>query len=133
MELVDVLDSKSSAARRAGSSPATGTKLNDPTQSEQIVVSCLDWVGLFFACSPYISRDAGFFGFECYVSPAFLRAVVPVLDIFYFSQALIYPITPEGENSSLRGLLESKVFWFLVLMLAGLEAMSGQADKTNEF
>ena len=26
MELVDVLDSKSSAARRAGSSPATGTK-----------------------------------------------------------------------------------------------------------
>lgn len=25
MELVDVLDSKSSAARRAGSSPATGT------------------------------------------------------------------------------------------------------------
>ena len=26
MELVDVLDSKSSAARRAGSSPATGTR-----------------------------------------------------------------------------------------------------------
>ena len=27
MELVDVLDSKSSAARRAGSSPATGTRV----------------------------------------------------------------------------------------------------------
>lgn len=30
MELVDVLDSKSSAARRAGSSPATGTKRKRP-------------------------------------------------------------------------------------------------------
>ena len=30
MELVDVLDSKSSAARRAGSSPATGTRKGSP-------------------------------------------------------------------------------------------------------
>ena len=29
MELVDVLDSKSSAARRAGSSPATGTTVSE--------------------------------------------------------------------------------------------------------
>ena len=34
-------------------------KLYDPTQSEQIVVSCSDWVGLFFACSPCVSRATG--------------------------------------------------------------------------
>ena len=34
MELVDVLDSKSSAARRAGSSPATGTNEVDKFRQE---------------------------------------------------------------------------------------------------
>lgn len=34
--------------------------LNDPTQSEQAVVSCLDRVGLFFVCSPCGSRVTGF-------------------------------------------------------------------------
>ena len=28
------------------------SNLNGPTQSEQIVVGCSDWVGSFFACSP---------------------------------------------------------------------------------
>ena len=36
MELVDVLDSKSSAARRAGSSPATGTR-NESVQKNALV------------------------------------------------------------------------------------------------
>ena len=43
-------------------------RLNDPTQSEQIVVSCLDQVGSFFACSPCISRVTGFFDSRCHVS-----------------------------------------------------------------
>ena len=52
----------------AGSSPATPTNLNDPTQSEQIVVSCSDRVGSFVVCSPYISRTTGFFNSVCHVS-----------------------------------------------------------------
>ena len=52
MELVDMRDLGSRAATRVGSSPFRRTNLNDPTQSEQIVVSCSDWVGSFFACSP---------------------------------------------------------------------------------
>ena len=39
-------------------------KLNDPTRSEQIVVSCSDRVGLFFAYSPYISRTTDFFALD---------------------------------------------------------------------
>lgn len=38
-----------------GSSPPTGTNLNDPTKSEQIVVSYSDRAGSFFACSPCVS------------------------------------------------------------------------------
>ena len=30
--------------------------LNDPTEFEQTVVSCSDWVGSFFAVSPFVSR-----------------------------------------------------------------------------
>ena len=37
MELVDVLDSKSSAARRAGSSPATGTIMNESRFSNHFI------------------------------------------------------------------------------------------------
>lgn len=44
--------------------------LNDPTLSEQMVVSCLDWVGLFFACNPCVSRAAGFFNLGHHMSPA---------------------------------------------------------------
>jgi hypothetical protein len=42
--------------------------MNDPTQSEQIVVSCSDWVGSFFACSPCVSRVTGFFDFGYHMS-----------------------------------------------------------------
>ena len=47
-----------------------GALMNDPTLSEQMVVSCLDWVGLFFACNPCVSRAAGFFNLGHHMSPA---------------------------------------------------------------
>ena len=53
-----------------GSNPWYPTKINEPTQSEQMVVSCLDWVGLFFACNPCVSRAAGFFNLGHHMSPA---------------------------------------------------------------
>lgn len=60
MKLVNMLDLGSSAAMLVGSSPTTRTKMNAPTQSEQTVVSCSDWVGFFFVCIPCISRDTVF-------------------------------------------------------------------------
>lgn len=35
------------------------SKLNDPTQSEQIIVRCSDEVGSFFACSLCVSEITG--------------------------------------------------------------------------
>ena len=67
-ELADAQDLGSCEEIRVGSTPTTRTKMNDPTQSEQIVVSCSDWVGLFFACSPCVSRVTGFFGLGYHMS-----------------------------------------------------------------
>lgn len=50
---------------RAASFLSTQDNLNDPTQSEHIAVSCSDWIGSFFACSPCISRGTGVFDFGC--------------------------------------------------------------------
>ncbi len=44
------------------------TKMNDPTQSEQIAVSCSDQVGSFFVCDPCGLRVKGFFNCRCHVS-----------------------------------------------------------------
>ena len=57
-------------AKVRGSSPRWVTNLNAPTQSEQIVVSCLDWVGAFFACTPCGSRGTGFFYLRLHLSLA---------------------------------------------------------------
>ena len=40
VELVDSEDLGSSAVRRVGSSPTTRTKMNDPTQFEQVDETC---------------------------------------------------------------------------------------------
>ena len=40
VEMVDSEDLGSSAVRRVGSSPTTRTKMNDPTQSEQVDETC---------------------------------------------------------------------------------------------
>ena len=57
-----------SQAEHEGSIPFTCSKMNDPTQSGQIVVSCLDWVGLLFVCNSCVSRGIAFFNFGCHVS-----------------------------------------------------------------
>ena len=67
-KLVYAQDLGSCEAIRVGSSPTTRTNLNDPTEFEQTVVSCSDWVGSFFACSPFVSRVTGFFSFGCHMT-----------------------------------------------------------------
>ncbi len=53
MELVDVLDSKSSAARRAGSSPATGTTASEQSPLRSKSGSSKRAAG-FFVCAPLL-------------------------------------------------------------------------------
>ncbi len=57
------------------------------------------------------------FGIENWPILALLWALVPIVNIFYFSQVPIYPIAAGREPSSVGGLLRSGTFWFLVLLM----------------
>jgi len=57
-----------SSAGVFGFEGSASTKMNDPTQSEQIAVSCSDQVGSFFVCDPCGLRVKGFFNCRCHVS-----------------------------------------------------------------
>ena len=48
---------------------------------------------------------------------ACIWALVPLFNIWYFSQVPIYPITGEQEALSVRGLLKQKVFWLLIILM----------------
>lgn len=58
-----------------------------------------------------------FFGIENWKIMACIWALVPLFNIWYFSQVPIYPITGEQEALSVRGLLKQKVFWLLIILM----------------
>lgn len=49
---------------------------------------------------------------------AILWAVVPLINLFYFSQVPIYSIQEKGQSLSLSGLLRQKGFWLLIVLMA---------------
>lgn len=55
-------------------------------------------------------------------------ALVPILNLFYFSQVPLYKIAEEHEGMSIRVLLKQKIFWLLMLLMvcagAAEQAMS---------
>ena len=57
-----------------------------------------------------------------------LWAVIPICNIFYFSQVPIYPIVSEEKKVPLRTLLGQKTFWLIVVLMvcagASEQAMS---------
>ena len=57
------------------------------------------------------------FGIDNWRILAVIWAIIPILNLFYFTQVPIYPIAPEQEKSSLGGLLRSGTFWLLVLLM----------------
>jgi len=90
-----------------------------PTEKKEAAMSLLHSFYCWGHLSVVLLSTAFFvlFGIENWHILALLWAMVPVLNIFYFSQVPIYPITPNQEKSSISGLLRSKTFWFLVLLM----------------
>ncbi len=76
------------------------------------------------------------FGIENWKIMACIWAVIPLLNVVYFSLVPIYPITGEHEKLSLKNLVSQKVFWlFIVLMIcagASEQAMSQWASAFAE-
>ncbi len=58
-----------------------------------------------------------FFGIENWKILALVWALVPVFNIVYFSLVPIYPIAPEQEKLSIKGLLKQKVFWLMIVLM----------------
>ncbi len=81
---------------------------------------------LFFHC----------FGISNWKLMAFIWALVPLFNIFYFLLVPIYPIVTENEKLSLKGLLGQKTFWLLVVLMvcagASEQAMSQWASAFAE-
>ena len=76
------------------------------------------------------------FGMENWRYLAIFWAIVPILNLFWFTRVPIYPIAPEREKASVGALLRSRTFWLLVLLMvcagAGEQGMSQWASAFAE-
>ncbi len=109
-----------------------------PTEKKEAAMSLLHSFYCWGHLAVVLLSTAFFtlFGIENWHTLAILWALVPVLNILYFSQVPIYPIAPDQEKSSLSGLLRSKAFWPLVLLMvcagASEQSMSQWASAFAE-
>lgn len=76
------------------------------------------------------------FSIENWKVMACIWAVIPLLNVVYFSLVPIYPITGEHEKLSLKNLVSQKVFWLLIVLMicagASEQAMSQWASAFAE-
>ena len=109
-----------------------------PAEKKEAAMSLLHsfycWGSVFV-----ILFSTGFFAFvglSHWKQLAFLWALLPIFNLFYFSQVPIAQLTESGEGLSLRQLLSQKLIWLLaVLMLcagAAEQAMSQWASAFAE-
>ena len=109
-----------------------------PTEKKEAAMSFLH----SFYCWGHLAvvlLSTGFFtlfGMENWRILAVLWAIVPILNLFWFTRVPIYPIAPEREKISVGGLLRSRTFWVLVLLMvcagAGEQGMSQWASAFAE-
>ncbi len=109
-----------------------------PTEKKEAAMSllhsfyCWGHVGVVLVSTLFFRL----FGLENWKLLACIWAIVPFVNIFYFSVVPIYPIVAEHERLSLRELLRQKVFWLLIVLMicagASEQAMSQWASAFAE-
>ncbi len=109
-----------------------------PTEKKEAAMSllhsfyCWGHVGVVLISTLFFKL----FGIENWQLMACIWAIVPLVNIFYFSVVPIYPIAAEHEKLSLSGLLKQKVFWMLIVLMicagASEQAMSQWASAFAE-
>ena len=73
-------------------------------------------------------------GIEKWTILAFLWAVIPLANCWYFSQVPIYPVTAGHEPISIRALFSQKVFWLLmILMVCAGASEQGMSQWASAF
>lgn len=90
-----------------------------PTEKKEAAMSLLHSFYCWGHLAVVLLSTAFFtlFGIENWRVLAVMWAIVPILNLIYFAQVPIYPIAPDQEKSSLGGLLRSRTFWFIVLLM----------------
>lgn len=109
-----------------------------PTDKKSAAMSLLHsfycWGHVFVVLSSTLFFVA--FGIQNWKILAFVWAIVPLLNAFYFSQVPIAALTENGESMSISKLMYVKLFWlFAILMLcsgASEQAMSQWASAFAE-
>ena len=101
-----------------------------PTEKKEAAMSllhsfyCWGHVGVVLLSTAFFAA----FGVRSWKVLAFLFALVPILNTFYFMKVPIYPIVSEKDQMPLSGLLRQKVFWLLMVIMvcagASEQAMS---------
>lgn len=109
-----------------------------PTEKKEAAMSllhsfyCWGHVGVVLISTLFFNL----FGIENWKLLACVWAIVPIINIFYFSIVPIYPIVTEHVKLSLRGLLKHRVFWLLIVLMvcagASEQAMSQWASAFAE-
>ncbi|MDE7261356.1 MAG: MFS transporter [Oscillospiraceae bacterium] len=101
-----------------------------PTEKKEAAMSLLHSFYCWGHLAVVLLSTAFFtaFGIENWRVLACLWAVIPLCNIFYFSQVPIYPIAAEAEKSPVHTLLRQKTFWLIVVLMvcagASEQAMS---------
>lgn len=90
-----------------------------PTEKKEAAMSLLHSFYCWGHLAVVLLSTAFFtlFGIENWRVLAIVWAIIPILNLLYFSQVPIYPIAPGQEKSSIGGLLRSRTFWILVLLM----------------
>lgn len=101
-----------------------------PTEKKEAAMSllhsfyCWGHVGVVLLSTLFFSL----FGIQNWEILACIWAIIPLANAFYFLFVPIYPIVSEHEKMSLGGLLKSKIFWLLMVVMvcagASEQAMS---------
>lgn len=109
-----------------------------PTEKKEAAMSLLHSFYCWGHVSVVLISTAFFwlFGVGNWKIMACVWALVPLLNLFYFSLVPLYPVVQNTEELSLKGLLSQKVFWlFMVIMVcagASEQAMSQWASAFAE-
>ena len=109
-----------------------------PTTKKEAAMSllhsfyCWGHVGVVLISTAFFTL----FGLENWKILAFIWAIVPLANIFYFALVPIYSIVEDHEKMSLKTLLSQKVFWLLIVLMicagASEQAMSQWASAFAE-
>ena len=101
-----------------------------PTEKKEAAMSllhsfyCWGHVGVVLLSTAFFAV----FGIENWKVLAFLFALVPLFNVYYFMKVPIYTIVSEQDQMSLSTLLHQKVFWLLIVIMvcagASEQAMS---------